>query len=146
MVYSFLNVSCYMAGPGLAVNLGAGAGVSEEGIEIEAVEDKNKMDIGADGVGQHTLIANDAALVTIRLLKTSPFNAVLQAAYDLQSASSVFWGQNICTVADSGRGDVTVLQSGAFKKKPKLTYKKEGEMLEWTFDFIKQNSVLGIGQ
>lgn len=145
MVYSFLNVNAFIAGPGLVANLAAGAAAAEEGITIEAAEDKNVMTIGADGKGQHSLVANDAAKVTVRLLKTSPINALLMAAYDLQSASSALWGSNILTIVDTGRGDTTVLQSGAFQKKPTITYAKEGGMMEWTFDFIQANSVLGAG-
>lgn len=146
MVYSFLNISALMAGPGLVANLAAGASVAEEGITIEPAEDKNVMTIGADGKGQHSLVASNAAKVTIRLLKTAPGNALLMAAFDLQSSSSALWGSNVLTITDSGRGDVSVLTSGAFTKKPTLTYAKEGGMMEWTFDFISANSILGAGQ
>lgn len=146
MVYSFLNVSAMFVGPGLAVNIAAGAAVAEEGLTIEATEDKNKMDIGADGKGQHTLIASDAVTVTARFLKTSPVNAQLMAAFDFQSSSSALWGLNTMTVVDSGRGDGTVIQGIAFKKRPTLTYAKEAGMMEWTFDGIQVNSVLGAGQ
>lgn len=144
-VYSFLNINATMAGPGGFVNLAAGAAAAEEGITIEAAEDKNVMTIGADGQGQHSLIASDAATVTVRLLKTSPVNAALMLMYDLQSASSALWGLNVFTIVDSGRSDYTVIQSAAFKKKPTITYAKEGGMMEWTFDGIKANSILGIG-
>jgi hypothetical protein len=146
MVYSFLNVNCAFAGPGGVLNLAAGAAVAEEGITIEAVEDKNIMTIGADGKGQHSLVASDAVTLTIRLLKTSPLNAALMLMYDLQSASSSLWGQNVCTVTDSGRNDLTTIQGIAFKKKPTITYAKEGGMMEWAFDGIAANSVLGSGQ
>lgn len=146
MVYSFLNVSALIAGPGLVANLGAGAAAAEEGITIAPVGDKNEMTIGADGKGQHSLIASDACLVTIRLLRTSPMNALLMAAYDFQSASSALWGQNIITVTDSGRGDLSLIQAAAFKKKPDLNYADKAGMIEWTFDAIQANSVLGAGQ
>lgn len=146
MVYSFLNVSCTMIGPGVVANLAAGAAAAEEGITIEPVEDKNQMTIGADGKGQHSLIASDACLITIRLLKTSPQNALLMAAYDAQSISSALWGQNVFTIVDSGRTDLTIVQSCAFKKKPVITYAKEAGMMEWTFDGISANTVLGAGQ
>lgn len=135
-----------MAGPGGILNLANGAAAAEEGITIEAVEDKNTMVIGADGKGQHSLIASNAATVTVRLLKTSPLNAALMIMYDLQSVSSALWGQNIFTIVDSGRNDYTVVQSCAFKKKPTLTYAKEGGLMEWTFDGISANSILGSGQ
>lgn len=146
MVYSFLNVSATLAGPGGILNLAAGAAVAEEGITIEPVGDKNEMTIGADGKGQHSLIASDAATVTVRLLKTSPLNAALMLMYNLQSASSALWGQNVFTVVDSGRTDYNVVQSCAFKKKPTITYAQAGGLMEWTFDGIAANSILGSGQ
>lgn len=146
MVYSFLNVNATIAGPGGVLNLAAGAAAAEEGITIEASEDKNVMTIGADGRGQHSLVASDACVLTIRLLKTSPINAGLMIMYDLQSATSALWGQNVLTIVDSGRNDLTVIQSAAFKKKPTITYAKEGGMMEWTFDGIKASTVLGLGQ
>lgn len=146
MVYSFLNVNATIAGPGGIVNLASGAAAAEEGITIEAAEDKNQMTIGADGRGQHSLIASDAAKVTVRLLKTSPANAALMIMYDLQSVSSALWGANVLTVTDSGRNDLNVMRGVAFTKKPTITYAKEGGMMEWAFDCISANSVLGAGQ
>ncbi len=146
MVYSFLNVSASLAGPGGLLNLAAGAAAAEEGITIEPVEDKNLMTIGADGKGQHSLIASDACVVTVRLLKTSPLNKALMIMYDLQSATSSLWGQNVFTIVDSGRNDFTVVQGCAFKKKPGITYAKDAGIMEWTFDGIQANSILGAGQ
>lgn len=146
MVYSFLNVQATIEGPGGLLNLAAGAGAAEEGITIEAVEDKNEMTISADGKGQHSLIASDACLATMRFLKTAPVNAALMIMYDLQSASSGLWGLNVITIVDTGRNDYTVIQSAAFKKKPTLTYAKVGGMMEWVFDGITANSLLGSGQ
>lgn len=143
--YSFLNVNATIAGPGGIVNLAAGAAAAEEGITIEASEDKNIMTIGADGRGQHSLVASDAAKVTVRLLKTSPVNALLMIMYDLQSASSSLWGINVFTIVDSGRNDYTVIQQAAFNKKPTITYAKEGGMMEWVFDGISANTILGAG-
>lgn len=146
MTYSFLNVVASLTGPGGALNLASGAAAAEEGITIEATEDKNQMTIGADGKGQHSLIASNAATVTVRLLKTSPLNQALMIMYDLQSASSSLWGLNVFTIVDTGRNDYTVIQACAFKKKPTITYAKEGGMMEWTFDGINANSILGSGQ
>lgn len=143
MVYSFLNCQASMAGPGGFVNLAAGAAAAEEGLTIEAAEDKNVMTIGADGQGQHSLIASNASTVTVRLLKTSPVNKALMIMYNLQTTSSSLHGINVITVTDSARGDLNVLSQVAFKKKPTLTYAKEGGMNEWTFDAILSNSILG---
>lgn len=143
--YSFLNISCQMVGPGIEANLGAGASVAEEGITLEPTTEKNEMVIGADGKGQHSLIADDSCKLTIRLLKTSPQNAILMAAYDLQSQSSSLWGINTFTLSDSARGDFSVVQQAAYKKKPVIKYAKVGDMMEWEFDGIQANSILGGG-
>lgn len=143
-VYAFQNIVAAIVGPGAAFNLGAGAAVAEEGITIAPNEDKNSMIIGADGVGQHTLIASNGGIITMRFLKTSPTNGLLQLAYDAQSASSALWGQNLITVADTVRLELTTCQSCAFQKKPELVYDKAGPMLEWVFQSLAINSVLGI--
>lgn len=144
-VYSFLNVSATIVGPGGAFDLAYGAEAAEEGITITPVEDKNTMTIGADGSGMHSLIASDAATVTVRLLKTSPNNGRLMALYEAQSASSALWGKNVIAVIDSARQEITTCQACSFKKKPELTYAKDGGMIEWVFDCIKATSVLSTG-
>jgi hypothetical protein len=141
--YSFQNVNATLVGPGGVVNFGNGSGAAEEGITIEPVGDKNQMVIGADGSGQHSLIASDAVSVTLRLLKTSPQNKALMIMYDLQSVSSALWGINVITVVDSGRNDYTVVTGVAFKKKPTLNYAQDGGLMEWTFDGINGNTLLG---
>lgn len=143
--YSFQNINATIAGPGGVINLAAGAAAAEEGITIEGAEDKNVMTIGADGKGQHSLIASDACTVTVRLLKTSPVNALLMIMYNLQSVSSALWGINVFTIVDSARNDYNVVQGAAFKKRPTLTYAKEGGLNEWVFDGIKINTILGAG-
>jgi hypothetical protein len=103
------------------------------------------MTIGADGQGQHSLVASDAGTLTVRLLKTSPYNAILMLMYELQSGSSGLWGLNTIAVTDSVRNDYHAAQSCAFKKKPTITYDKPGPMMEWVFDSQKITSVLGRG-
>lgn len=142
--YSFKNISCMMVGPGIVANLAAGAGAAEEGISIKPSGDKNKMDVGADGEGQHSLIADDSGNLVIRILKTSPVNGLLMAAYDLQSSSSKLWGINIITIVDTARGDGHVCQQVAFKKKPEIDYQKEARFIEWELDSIKISSVLAV--
>jgi hypothetical protein len=143
--YSFQDVAAAIIGVGGSINLAAGAAVSEEGITIDAVEDKNVMTIGADGSGMHSLVANESAAVTVRLLKTSPVNAQLQLMYNLQTKSSLTHGKNVITVRDVVRGDIIALTNVAFKKRPSVTYAKEGGIMEWTFDAIKTTQILGVG-
>lgn len=143
--YSFLNVNATLIGPGGAVNFGYGSAAAEEGISIEANVDKNIMTIGADGQGQNSLVADDSATITIRVLKTAPANNQLMLMYDLQSATSALWGSNVITITDSARGDTTIAQGVSFKKKPTITYAKEGGIMEWALDCIQVNSVLGLG-
>ncbi|HEY8353589.1 MAG TPA: phage protein [Methylophilaceae bacterium] len=141
--YSFLDVNATLVGPTGVINLGNGAAIAEEGITIEPVGDKNTMMIGADGEGMHSLAADKSATVTVRLLKTSPTNAKLQAMFNAQTLSSSLHGQNVITVTQTKSGDVTVARECAFKRKPNLAYAKNGDIVEWVFDSIKVDTVLG---
>ncbi|WP_288074674.1 phage protein [Pseudomonas sp.] len=141
--YSFLDVNATLVGAGAVIDLGAGSANAEEGISIVMAGDKNTMLIGADGEGMHSLHADKSGQVTVRLLKTSPKNAQLMTLYDAQSLSSSAWGQNVITVTHSVSGDTNVARSCAFKKRPDLNYKKDGDIVEWVFDSIKIDGILG---
>lgn len=143
MTYSFLDVQAAIVGPGGSLPLGSGSGNAKEGITIEMVEDKNRMTIGADGSQMHSLIASQAARVTIRLLKTSPLNAALAGMYNYQTRSSLFHGISTLVVTDFVRGDVYTCTNVAFSKFPKNDYAEEAGMIEWVFDAGKAIPVLG---
>ncbi|MBU9534716.1 DUF3277 family protein [Burkholderia multivorans] len=141
--YSFQDVAATIVGPGGSFSLGYGSANAEEGITIAQAGDKNTMTVGADGEVMHSLHADKSGQVTIRLLKTSPVNQKLMALYDAQSLDSRLWGKNLITVTQSVSGDVTTARSCAFKKKPDIGYKKDGDVIEWVFDAAKIDSVLG---
>lgn len=145
VTYSFLDVLAAIVGPGGAFPLGSGAGVAEEGITIEPASDINQMTIGADGKGMHSLIANKASTLTVRVLKTSPVNQMLAAMMALQRTSGATHGQNTITLTNRVSGDVVSGSQVAFKKAPPLTYAKEGGTNEWTFDIIETDIALGAG-
>lgn len=141
--YSFMDVQASIVGPGGAFSLGYGEAAAEEGITIATGADKNTMTIGADGEGMHSLHADKSGQVTLRYLKTAPVNALLQALYDAQTLDSRLHGKNLITVTQSASGDVTAARSCAFKKKPDLRYAKDGDIVEWIFDAIKIDTILG---
>lgn len=141
--YSFLDVACSLAGPGVLTSLGNGAAVAEEGITIAAAGDKNTMTIGADGAGIHSLHADKSGQVTVRLLKNSPQNPILSAAYAFQTSSGSAHGQNTIVVQDKSRGDTVTCTQCAFKKAPDLQYAKEADIIEWVFDAVKIERTLG---
>lgn len=143
--YSFMNMTCSMVGPAIAANLGYGAAVAEEGISFEMEGDKNTLTVGADGEGMHNLHAAKNGIVAVRLLKTSPTNALLQAAYNAQSINPALWGINTIVLRDPNRGDVGSAREVAFKRIPVLTWAKDGGMNEWRFDAISIDVLLGIG-
>lgn len=143
--YSFLDVNAAINGPGGNFNLASGAGAADEGIVVAAVGDKNVMQTGAGGEGQHSLIAAESSTVTLTLLKTSPVNGLLMAMYNYQSSSSAVWGKNNIVISDFARGDIMTLQKVAFKKVPDITYAKEAGTVVWTFDAIKTGRFLGQG-
>lgn len=143
--YSFLDVTASITGPGGAFPLGTGAGTAEEGISIEMAEDKDNMVIGADGQGMHNLHAGQSGTVTVRLLKTSPTNALLSAMYNLQTVSSAVHGQNVIVVSNIATGDTTVCANAAFRRQPNNTYAKDASVMEWAFNVIKIVQQLGVG-
>lgn len=131
--YSFLNVQGSISGPGGVINVGGGAGVSEEGITIAYVDDKGDTKVGADGQIMQSLRASMLARVTIRLLKTSPTNALLSQMFNYQKASSGRWGQNTLRISDPVRGDVVSGTQMSFTKQPDLVYAKDGNFNDWVF-------------
>lgn len=141
--YSFLDVVATVVGPGGLFSIGYSAGVAEEGISYEMAEDKDTMTIGADGSVMHSLHAGQAGTVTVRLLKTSPTNALMQAMYDFQTISSALHGQNTITIANPATGDVTTCLECAFRRSPNNAYAKEGGLIEWAFNAGRIFSVLG---
>lgn len=144
-VYSFLNVQASITGPGGAFQLGAGSANAEEGIKTSFVSEKNTMTIGAGGEGMHSLRASNAGKITVSLLKTSPVNAQLSALYRFQKANSAQWGQNVIRISDTQRGDICTGKEVAFTKHPDLTYAVEGGTVEWEFDAITLDELLGAG-
>lgn len=145
ITYSFLDVQASLVGPGVVAQLGNGAAVAEEGITIQASEDIDKMDIGADGAGMHSLHADKSGTFTVRLLKNSPINAVLSAAYAFQTAASASHGQNTVQVTNTASGDSITLTQCAFKKAPDLTYAKDGGLVDWEFNAVRIERLLGKG-
>ena len=134
--YSFLDVQAAITGPGGGFLLGSGEGAAEEGITIAAAGDKSTMTIGAGGDGMHSLHGDTSGTVTVRLLKTSPVNAMLSEMYAFQTNSSITHGQNVLVLRDIARGDTVSCRNVAFKKFPDLQYAKEGGNVEWVFDAL----------
>jgi hypothetical protein len=143
--YSFLNCQASISGPNGQFNIGNGAGTAEEGITIAMRGDKNTTTVGADGTPMMSLHADKSSTVTVRLLKTSPVNAMLSQMYAADSSDSSLWGQNTITVRDSSRGDHSTCRQCAFKKLPDLTYNKEGPVIEWVFESGITDELLGTG-
>lgn len=132
--YSFLDVQAAIAGPGGTFSIGSGSGNSEEGITVEPSEEIDTMTVGADGQVMHSLHANKSGKVTVRLLKTSPVNALLSAMLAFQRTSGANHGQNNITIKNITTGDTITCQQVAFAKVPTITYAKDGGMNEWDFN------------
>lgn len=145
VTYSFLDVNAAIAGPGGGFSLGSGAGAAEEGISVEPAAEVDAMTIGADGSGMHSLIANKAAKITVRLLKNSPTNALLSAMLAFQRTSGSNHGQNTISIVNKSSGDVITAQQTAFAKQPPIQYAKEGDVIAWEFNSISCDMGLGSG-
>ena len=143
--YSFIAVGAALDGPGGNINFGYGAAVAEEGITVERTEDRNQMTIGADGEVMHSLHAGSSGTLRVRLLKTSPTNALLQAMLNYQSLSGADWGNNTVQVRDFQRGDTVTCRDVAFTGHPSLSWGKQGNINEWTFHAGHVDIQLGTG-
>ena len=141
--YSFIDVVAMFVGPTGSANLAYGAAPSDEGISFEAAGDKNTMTVGPDGSVMHSLHADKTGRVIIRLLKTSPINAVMHRHYDVQTTSAALHGQNTIICQQKASGDVTTARQVAFKHKPTINYQKEGGIIEWELDAGFIDTVLG---
>lgn len=142
--YSFLSINGTISGPGGAFPIGAGVGMAKEGVSVEMIEDKDAMSVGADGAIMHSLRGSDAGRITIRVLKTSPVNAQLNALYNFQKDNSLVWGQNLIGFNDTVRGDVITASEMAFTKQPVITYAEDAGMNEWSFQGNVEQ-LLGVG-
>jgi hypothetical protein len=141
LTYSFKDVQCAITGPGGVITLSNGA--ADEGISIESSADIDTMVIGADGTGMHSLSADKSGHVTVRLLKTSPTNALLSLMYAFQTSSAAQHGQNTIALVDSNRGDVVTCKQVAFAKAPPLMYGKDAGTNEWHFNAVQIDRTLG---
>ena len=141
--YSFLDVNASLSGTGGNINLASGAGSADEGVTIEAVEDKSTMTIGADGSVMHSLHGSTAVKISVKLLKTSPTNKQLMQMYNQQTSSSADHGKNTLTVSIQVTGENITVSQVAFKKVPTLAYGKEAGTNEWVFDGGTSSVTLG---
>lgn len=144
-VYSFIDVVATITGPNGTISLGNDAAPGEEGISVAFAEDQATMTIGADGNGMHSLHAGQSGMVTVRMLKSSPTNALLQQMYAADRSHPSLTGQNTITISWIGGGDVTVAQSCAFRKFPDNVYGKDAALLEWSWNAIRIAPLLGQG-
>ena len=131
--YSFQDVMGSINGPNGTISLGQGSCAADGGISIVRVEDKSTMVIGADGCVMHSLHSGKGANITIRLLKTSPTNALLSTMYKEDTTNSGQHGQNTISIRDLQRNDVITAQQCAFAKFADITYAKEGGECVWQF-------------
>jgi len=144
--YSFLDVTAtFTDNNGDAISLGYGAGTAKEGITAEMLDDKSKLDIGADGTPMHSLRASNAARIMVRLLKTSPTNNYLSVSYGEQRLTPSLWGQNTISVRDILQGDVLSAEAVAFSRQPVITYAEDATMNEWSFLCGSLDELLGVG-
>ena len=141
--FAFKDVHATISGPGGSFSLGNGAGVADEGISCEQIEDKTSWQIGADGSVAFSLHSAEVYRITVRLLKTSPTNQLLSQLYTFQKTSSLFWGQNTFVITNTITGDVYNGAQVAFVKFPSNSYAKETRNIEWEFVCGFMDRILG---
>lgn len=143
--YSFADCQAAITGPNGSFGLSQDAAPSEEGITITQIDDKSTLTMGADGSGMHSLHMSKAGTVTVRLLKTSPVNALLMNMYNADISSAAVFGKNTIVIRDPVRGDVITCRDTGFRKVPDVSYAKDGNIHEWTFNSAAVDYILGVG-
>lgn len=131
--WSFADVVSTITGPGGSVTLGNGSGAAAEGITFAHADEKDTMSTGADGTIMHSLHASMTGRITVRLLRTSPQNALLNQLYNFQRSNSGNWGQNTLTLGNVVIGDNIAATQVAFMKHPDVPFATEGGTLDWEF-------------
>jgi hypothetical protein len=140
--YSLNKVAASITGPGGSFQLGSGSALGDEGIEFETQERSVKQ-VGADGVGQYSFIADKSGTVTVTLLKTSPVNAMLMNMFNAQTLDSSLWGQNVIVLVDTASGTTVTARACAFNKVPPQKFGKEAGTNQWVFDSLYIDTVIG---
>lgn len=141
--YSFTEVTATLTGASGLINLGSGSANTKEGITVTLAQPRNSMTVGADGEYMHSLRSDKSGTVTVRLLYTSPVNAMLQTMYDAQALSPSLWGGNVLVIVNKGNTETTTCRGVAFQRQPDRTYSEDGQFLEWVFDCGKIDTVTG---
>lgn len=143
--YSFADVSASYVGPGGTFPIGNDAGPGEEGISLTQTDDKGTLLMGADGSGSHSLHRAQNGVVTVRILKTSPVNALLMAAYNTETQSAAVYGQGTIVIRNPVSGDVITCLGCGWKKPPDVSFAKDAGLNEWTWNAARIEYVLGTG-
>lgn len=124
--------------------MGGQSGAAREGISIEP-EAIGTMQVGAGGEIMHSLHAARPGRATVRLLKTSPVNAVLSQMYAVQASGSENWGKNTLIVSDTARGDIITCLYTGFAKFPTINYAEDGDFNTYEFNVGYVSFNLGDG-
>ncbi|WP_199093513.1 phage protein, partial [Bosea sp. ASV33] len=125
--------------------IGNGAGAAEEGISITQVDDIGTLTVGADGSFMHSLHSGRAGTVTLRLLKTSPTNALLNDAMNAERQSGATYGDGTIVLRNPARGDVISCAGCGWRKVPDLNNGKVGGTVEWTWNSGRIDQKIGTG-
>lgn len=143
--YSFLDVQLSINGPNISATIGGtGTGSAEEGFSVIFEEDADVMTPGADGSVMHSLTAAKRGRIELHVLKTSPINAQLSTAYNLDRANgSQEWGQNTMAVRNPVSGDTYQCKSCAFRKFSDNAYQMRGNIMTWVFNSSVIDPALG---
>lgn len=141
--HSFADVECTITGP-FGLNAYT-SGEAEGGYSVEFEGDKGVMVRGAGGAVMHSLMVGQPGTFTLRLLKTSSFNAQLSTGYNLQTGSASTYANMTIVIDDFARGDKFTCLGVAFRKHPNTTWANNGGEMEWVFNCSYIGPMLGAG-
>ena len=101
-------------------------------INVEFNNDQVALLVGADGKGTRSIVCDNSATITVRLLPTSTSNAVFQAARSADAAAGA--GSLPLLLTNTETGQVYTTEGAWVQKQPGYDFQVEAQAVEWILE------------
>lgn len=128
--YSFEDVTCSFAHPGVGAASSTGAGLGT--IAIAMANDKSAHDVAADGTVMITKIAGKNGTIAITMQQTSELHKYLLRWYNfIEVSNSSEFAKMTLTIKSSNLGDTTICTGVTPQKLAERPYQAQGQHITW---------------
>lgn len=128
--YSFEDVTCSFAHPGVGAASSTGAGIGT--ISIAMTNDKTAHDVAADGNTMVSKLAGKNGTVSIAMQQTSELHKFLTRWYNyVDLANSSEFAKMMLTIKSNNLGDITTCTGVTPQKLADRPYQAQGQHVTW---------------